>query len=232
MAFSVKGKARQSTSISRESEGQKVLLRALRDGSPISADWRQAAVMGGFGYMVNEGAFITGQQGGGEGTGIDKDQPELVISVPNGYSIMPLRIDVSVLPGAYAAEDDLCQILIACDQDSAYVSGTGTCDTINIYNMNTLCGKTSACTCIGGCSGGITAPVLDLELAHMNSIGDEDTAPAFFQWHQMNLIYEPKNPIILNGPAMVCVYFGSDAAATGFISAQWLEFPETVFSIS
>ncbi len=232
MAFSAKGKGRQSTAISRLSEGADVLTRALRDGTLITSDWKDAAIMGGFGYQVIEGSFSTGQTGGGQETIIDIDKAEMVISVPNGYSILPLRIDVVIHPGSFVTEGNESEILIAVDQDKAY-DGTGTCDALTVHNMNTNCGKTTACTVVGGCSVNMTAPVLDLELARIASTGDLDGAtPTQFVWHQMNFVYEPKTSPVISGPAMVCVYFGGTAAATGFITAQWLEFQETVFSVS
>lgn len=230
MAFSGKAKGRQSTSVQRLGEGVDVFLRALRDGSLITADWKHAAIMGGFGHMINEGALTTGQVGGGETNVILIRQPEALVSIPNGTCILPIRVDVAVHPGAFASGADECEILIACDQDAAY-AGDGTCDSIGIYNINSLSGKISACTAVVGCSANITTPVHDLELAHAVSTADTDGTEANFVWHGLNLVYEPRNPIILNGPAMLAVHFGGTVATSGFISVQWLEFPETAFRI-
>lgn len=226
----LKGKGRQSTAIAREEEGADVFLRALRDGAMVSADWKQAAIIGGFGYQINEGALTTGQTGGGEGTILDADQPEVVIGIPNGYCILPLRIEVACKPGVFTATTDECDILIAVDQDLEY-TGSGTCDTLSVYNMNTLCGKTSVCLAKGGCSAGITAPTHDIELARWTNDIDASGTEANFIWNQFDVLYEPKRLMVINGGASLYVYFGGTVATTGFVSVQWLEFPETAFAI-
>ena len=68
----VKGTGQQTTAIQRLYEGADVYLRALRDGTMIAADWKQAAIMGGFGYHITSGALSTGVL---EGTVIDIDSP-------------------------------------------------------------------------------------------------------------------------------------------------------------
>lgn len=226
----MKLQGKQNQAISRPSEGRPVELRALRDGSMISSDWMQAAIMGGLGYIVNEGSLVTGQTGGGEGTALTIDEPEVLLSIPNGTCILPIRVGVAVHPGAYNAQADEYEILLAVDQDKAY-DASGTCDTLSIYNMNTLCGLTSACTAIGGCSAAITAPVLDLELAHFVTTADLDGAAVNMLVNPVNLTYDPEHPIIINGPACLIVYFGGTVATTGFVNMQWLELPESAFKI-
>ncbi len=222
----------QNQAISRQTEGQDVFLRALRDGSVIKSDWMQAAIMGGYGYMVSDGAIVTGQTGGGQGTTMDISEPEVAIGIPNGYCIMPIRIQVGIEPGAYNAENDETEILIAADQDTILSNlGNTTADTLSVFNMNTRCGLTSACSAFGGYSTSLTDPTLDLELAHWASTADTDGAPATIVTHMCNLLYEPEHPIILNGPAALFVYFGGTVATTGYTSIQWLEFPESVFKI-
>lgn len=227
----MKLQAKQNQAISRPSEGQEVFLRALRDGSMISSDWMQAAIFAGQGYMINEGALVTGQTGGGQGTAITLGEPEALVSVPNGVSIMPIRIGVAVHPGAYTAQGNEVEILVAVDQDKADAPASGTCDTFSIYNLNTKCGLTSACDARGGCSGAITTPVNDLELAHFVTTADLDGTAVNMLVNPVNLVYEPDTPILINGPAMLLVYFGGTIATSGFINLQWLEFKESDFKI-
>ena len=226
----VKGTGQQTTAIQRLSEGADVYLRALRDGTMIAADWKQAAVMGGYGFHSQVGAFGVGATGGGTGSIIDIDQPELLISIPNGTAVLPLRFTVAVVPGAMNQATDETEILIAVDQDKAD-DASGTAASRTPSNLNTLCGKTSVCTVTSEYTTNTTAPVLDLELAHAVIVADTDGTPANFVWSELNLLYEPEVPPIINGPAMILVYFGGTVNATGFISASWLEFPENAFTI-
>ena len=223
-----KGKAGQTTARQSESEGADVFLRALRDGSAVLADWKQAAVMGGFGFMANSGALSTGVAGGGVSSVLDIDRPNFVLSVPNGTAILPLRIGVHLQSGAPADGNEV-EILIAVDQDKeAPTSGTATARII--YNMNTLAAKASTCVARDTFSVTLTDPVLDLELAR--KVIEYDKAASGEVAVICDLIYEPETPPVINGPASVIVYYGGDAAAVGgFCDIQWLEFTENNFSV-
>lgn len=225
----LKAKGQQTTAIQGVSEGADVYLRALRDGSIVSADWRQAAIIGGFGFMSNSGELSTGKVGGGAVTILDQDRPELLVSVPNGICIMPMRIGVHVQPGAPSDAEEQ-EILIAVDQDAAW-DATGTCTAMAIYNMNTLSSKVSSCTGRHAFTTNITTPpVLDLELARL--VIEYDVAAAGEVAQMLDLVYEPKTLMVINGPAMLLVYHGGDNVNIGgFIDAQWLEFPENTFSV-
>ncbi len=65
----IKAKARQTTAVSAESEGNDVYLRALRDGTLLTAAWKQSYIMKGYGYQALVGGFSTPLTGGGNGEG-------------------------------------------------------------------------------------------------------------------------------------------------------------------
>lgn len=238
MAVNLKAKGRQSTTITRETEGQDVFLRALRDGSLVNVDWKQAAVMAGYGYMVNVGALSTGIVGGGNGTAVTIAEPELCLSIPNGTSIMPLRIGVHVQCGVIAAAEE-AEILIAVDQDkaiSATIVASSTYTTEVIYNMNTLVAPTSKCACYSAFTESHDVdPVLDLELARkvIEFAKETDTdGYAYAVAMMLDLVYEPVAPPIINGPAMLLIYYGGDTATIGgFADVQWLERSESDFTL-
>jgi len=234
MAVNIKAKGRQSTTISRETEGSDVFLRALRDGSLVGVGWKQAAVIAGYGYMVNVGALTTGIVGGGAGTVLAIAEPEMCLSIPNGTSIMPLRIAVQVQSGAPAAAQE-CEILIAVDQDTdlGAVSVANSDKTTEvIYNMNTLCGSSSGCACYSAFTSSIsTDPVLDIELAR-KVIEFDFSAGSAGMALEVDLLYEPEAPPIINGPAMLLIYWGGDAATVGgFAEVQWVERSESDFAL-
>lgn len=225
----LKAKGKTTTSISRETEGADVYLRALRDGTMIQADWRQAAIIGGFGYETTSGNLSTGVL---EGTALSIAAPCCMVSVPNGTCIMPLRVSVQVQVGAPADAQE-AEILIAVDQDKAWDT-TGTPTVLDVNNLNTLCGKTSACSAGEVYTTTITsAPVNDIELARKVVEYDIGTgASKFAHGVILDLDYEPESPPILNGPCMLLVYWGSDTAVVGgFAQVQWLEFSELAFSV-
>ncbi len=226
----LKAKAQQNTGVSRVSEGGEPFIRATRDGSLFIADWKLAAIMEGRGFQINVGALSTPVTGGGAGgTAVDLDTPEFVISVPKGTSIIPIRTEVTVGLPVGAADDNEVDILLAVDQDAAW-DATGTAVTEVIYNMNTLNNRASNCTARSAFSATMTTdPVEDIELAHYTKVFESFSATGA-HWTESILLYEPEAPPIINGPAMYIGHWGGTAAAHGFATVQWIEFPSTAFS--
>ena len=231
MSATIKGTAMQSTSVQSVSEGAPVFLRIMRDGSLVSANWKMAGILQGLGYMVNVGAFSTPITGGGNGTILDQDQPEFVISVPTGTSIIPLRAEVVCAVPILTADSEESEILLAVDQDAANTSGGGGGTSETIYNMNTLKGSGSACTVVSAITADITtAPTLDLELMHKLLLGDFGDATGISH-PELYGLYQPEAGPILNGPCMLIGYWGGTVAVTGFAVVQWLEFRTSFVAI-
>jgi len=224
----LKAKGQQTTARQGVSEGMDVYLRALRDGTMVSSDWRQAAIMGGFGFQIICGAFSTGKVGGGNGTVIKNTEPELVLSVPNGTCVLPMRISVQVQTGAPTDAQEV-ELLVAVDQDKAW-DAVGASTAATCYNLNTLSAKASACTGRQAFTSSMTTPVLDLELAR--KVAQYDIVTAGTLGVILDLVYEPLTLPIINGPAMIIVYFGGATATVGgYAQMEWLEFPENIFSV-
>src|SRR2546421_732543 len=81
-------------------------------GGLLGADWRQALIARGFGGQVTVGAISTGITGGGAGTVIDIEQPELLISVASGYTLIPLRFAFEVNIGLQTTDSHVNEILL------------------------------------------------------------------------------------------------------------------------
>lgn len=226
----MKAKAQVTTAKQGESEGADVFLRALRDGSIIKCDWKQAAVMGGHGFFADSGALTTGFVSGGSAAILDNDRPRFLISIPQGIAFIPLRIGVHCQHGTVGDEQE-AEILIAVDQDTEFkTDGTGAATPI--YNMNTLVAKSSACTCRNTFSATIGTAVLDIELARR--VIQFDKATSGQTSTILDLVYEPENPPVINGPATFLVYYGGYAAFVtdgSFVDAAWLEFEENTFRV-
>jgi len=230
--MALKGRVNQTIPyLSTEAEGELQYLRLLKDGTLVSADFKQASIIEGRGWMVTVGALSTPVTGGGAGsTIVDLDTPELVIGVPSGTSILPFKIDVELMVTPGAADDDELDILIAVDQDKMNASSSGTSTGLTAYNLNTLkSGLSSNCYANSAYSATMTDPVLDLELAHVTKIYEHLTTVATL-WVEARLNYEPITVPIINGPAMICIYWGGTKAQNGFCTAQWLEFPSSRFA--
>lgn len=222
----IKVKANQSTAESWQSEDNDVYVRALRDGSISIADFRLVSVAAGRGFHVTFGVFSTGTAQ--TSAPIDLDEPSCVVCIPSGTSILPIHIWGQVQTGAPADAGEV-EILFAVDQDSAgAVISTSNFTATTIYNMNTLFGRASACTAYSDASDSMTDPALDIELCRKVLVYDKANSGEV--GITTDVIYQPKAPLIVNGPAMLIGYWGGTAAIVGgFAQIDWLEFPSTYF---
>lgn len=185
--------------------------------------------MEGRGFVVNVGALTTPITGGGAGTVLDAEQPEFLISVPTGTSILPLRVHVQCQVPLLAADSDEEEILIAVDRTQAYTGGTSTAETA--FNLRTDNPRTSNCTATSAYTADVTQTVaLGIELARAQLLGDVQGVAANAMWNQLALLYEPSVCPIIVGPAALLGYWGGTVAMAGFASVAWLELPTTAFS--
>lgn len=224
----IKTKARQDTSVSRVSEGGDVYVRSTRDGALFTADWKQAMVMEGRGFIVNVGALTSPAKGGGTGnTKPDTDSPEIQVSIPDGTTFIPLRMEVEVGQATAATTADETDILICADLDATLLGlGAGTAETA--YNLNTLHSRTSNCTILSENSDNLsTAPTRDIEYAHAQKVSTIHSAVGA-DWTNLTLLYEPEVSPLINGPACFLIYWGGTVATYGFCAMQWLEIPTSM----
>lgn len=185
----------------------------------------------GFGRRVTVGAFSTPAAGGGAAAIIDIDQPRLAIAVPTGYTIRPVYMACQVQPGLIASDSDENEILFAVDPYGQW-TGDGTSTAELPINMRTDLGQGSACR-VGSTftadmtttpAGGAAAdPVLDMELARTVDTVDISTAVGV-NVKRLELVYAPKWPEMIVGPATLLVYYGGTVALLGgFAQAAWVE---------
>ena len=193
-------------------------------------DWKMDAIRDGRGFHVTVGALTTPIVGGGDGTTVTIDEPEVVISVPDGTSILPIRVSVQCELPAIATASDVSEIIIGSDKDAAW-DETGTSTEETAVNMRTTHTATSLCSCESAFTVAITtAPALDYEIARAQSVGSKHSTPANANFEELKLLYEPLAPLILDGPCMLLVYWGGTAATSGFAQIEWLEYPSTYFT--
>lgn len=201
--------------------------RLLRDGSGLQADWRQGFVFEGKAYHVTIGAFSTPIVGGGNGTVLDIDQPEGVISVPSGTSIIPLRIHVQTQAPLSVTDNDESEILIAVDRAAAWF-GDGTKTDEVAYPMRTDLSSGSACACASAFTADMTRdgtadPALTIELARSVTVADVQGTAATVVVTKHELLYEPQVPPIIVGPAALYLYWGGTVATSGFAEVEYAE---------
>lgn len=198
-------------------------------GGLLAADWRMALVARGYGWHFDVGAFSTPIQGGGAGTVFDQDQPEFGISVPSGYTLIPLRIHVACQVPISAADSDETEILLAVDRAAAY-AGDGTVTTETPINMRTSTASGCPATVFSAATGNITNPTLGYELAHAVKVVDYIGTPANGLLSDLVLLYEPLNPPFIVGPACLYGYWGGTVATTGFANCDFLVIATSLIS--
>ena len=212
--------------------GNTILHTGTPTGSGLALEEIDYMISRGMGRQVTVGAFSTGIVGGGAGTILDLDQPELVIGVPAGVVIRPLRFSAQVQVALVAADNEENEILLAVDSLGAW-NGDGTFTLETPSNMRTSSLVGSACAVGSAFSADMTTkpvngpaadPVLDIELARAVETFDIFSTGVGVLLKRIDLLYEPIHPPYLVGPASLIVYFGGTVANVGgFIQGAWIE---------
>jgi len=194
-------------------------------------DWRMDAIRDGRGFHVTVGSFSDPIVGGGAGGVIDLDLPEVLISVPDGTSIIPIRIDIQCQVPLIATDADESEIVIGFDKDAAWDT-TGTSTEETAVNMRTTHTATSLCSCESAFNAVniTTAPAVDYELARAVTIGNLEATNDSSRFTELKCLYEPLTPVIADGPCMLLVYWGGTVDTSGFAQIEWLEYPTTYFT--
>jgi len=218
----MKGKARQTSAVSVESEGSDVYLRAMRDGTLLSADWILAKTIQGRLFCAQAGLLTTEITWTATATN-DQTKPAMFIDVPSGTTIFPLEI--SLYMEAYGSNAQFeCEAITG----TGGVSAGGTAMTIT--NMRSDAPYTSNCTGTSDITGG-TACTTNLsafwrdgaQFAITKTGGSATVAatdPNKFVWRYKDGLYCP----IVVGHGQLMVTQGSQAG-TGFGKIIFIEVP-------
>lgn len=201
-----------------------------RRGELFVQDWIQSAILEGRGFIANAGAFSTPI---GEGTILDVDQPQFGMIIPDGITIVPIRMAIQLTTPLLATDADECEAVAYVDTTAATVAaaldGTWT-TTVTPKNMRIALTNrnTSLCTVKVDCTEDTTDPTESIDLLHTLILGDVNGTPGFAAfWTKNELLYEPKNPPLIVGPASLFANWGGTVAVEGFMQFFWLEFPST-----
>ncbi len=198
--------------------------RSFLDGK-IGADWRQALIGRGFGGQVTVGAISTGITGGGAGTVIDIEQPELLISVAANYALIPVRLQAQVNIGLQTTDSHVNEILFGVNRGVAW-DGTGTCVAETVFNMRTDLTAPAGVTAASAFTVDPTiVPVVTWDLARKEALTDIQGTAATVLVTSFELIYEPVNPPIIVGPACILGYCAGSIAVTAYLQAYFLVIP-------
>lgn len=213
-----------------KAEGLEGKSRMSRSGQLYTLDWKTELVHGGFVFGVSPiaaaiaGGDETGVQitGGGAGTVIDSDQPELIVGVDSGHVLCPMKI---VFAGKVDidADAEIGAFLAFMDRTQGPPSTvTGTVATVNNY-----LGEWVSATAQGGpgfpgrafhtITADITDPVMTDLLAYEVVRGADAGAAASEQVVQLRAEYIAQEPMWIDGPCSLVCCWGGTAAVTGLV---------------
>lgn len=184
----------------------------------FTADWKTELLLAGYVYSFSPiAAAIAGGDettpqvtGGGAGTVIDSDQPEIIVGCDAGYVLIPLEFHCSAKVDI-DADAEVGNILLFADRTQAPpTSATATALTGN----NMLDGGTAfPGRAWHTVTVDITDPVMSDMLVFETIRGAEVTA-AGESIVKLSATYQPAIPHLLDGPCSVVACWGGTAAVT------------------
>ncbi len=227
----LQAKARQNFAISPVDESDEVFIGTTLLGQTYVTSWQKKLMLAGHVWRVTTGSFganadITQITGGGNGTTLELEQPEVAIGVDEGYRLIPIQVDVSVQADMDTTPDYIRIVALMDRTAGVPTSLTGTIESPE----NLLDGSADfPGRAFSAVTADITDPTMDELLAFKQNahyeIGGDYTIVA-----KLNLHYKPRVPSIAKGPCGLYVYWGgSTAAAIGLATVVVAAVPEDWF---
>lgn len=190
-------------------------------GNLYMKDWIQREIDAGNAEGFQVGALTTPIVGGGAGTVIDLDQPEVNINVPAGKTIWLIRAHIQCEVPA-DQDGDVQEIEIGYDNAGVTNASSSTGTVTTPKNLRT--DKTSLL--LGG-SAVVTAGTVNLsanptvqEIARAQTVTNIVTSGITNKGFE--LLYEPKHPRPFVGPCAVLAYWGGTQAMSGFAQFEYI----------
>jgi len=217
----------QQEGVSRVSDGADIKWRALRDGSGIVVPWVQALVFEGRVFGTQVGSVSTGVN---THAGIDADQPEVAINIPDGTECLPLWVHVHAEGGTTTI--GMTQVMAAV---SDVIVGAGTATTGTAINMRLDSPIATAASVYHTYSGNGTDPLTaghHIELGRASATNvDTDAAAATTLMPTVEAsVLNRIMPVIVDGGSIVGYGESQAAAALFYASIMWAEFTEGVLT--
>jgi len=224
-------------------EGDMAYLKMSKIGQLFVADWKTQLVVAGLAYSAHIGTLTTGADvglivGGGNGTVVDSDQPELLVGVPTGYYLIPLELH-AICDMDVDADGEYGEILFFADRTQA-PAATGLTGTPGAITPNNQLDGGAAFPgyCWGGITTDLTDPVMsefiDLVYVNTSEFVSNGTATNLTNGivHSLRMDWKANKPKILAGPCSLVVCFGGTAAVSGMINAEFACVPSSYFPVS
>ena len=190
----------------------------------------QLGILAGYGGHVTVGAFSGGVTGGGNGTVIDQNQPEVVLSIGGNQCLIPVRFSVQAEIPVLTTDNDEIEILIAVDRSTGAAALSGNMSVQEeVFNMRTDLGasETGPVQAWSAGTADITNPTLGIELTRVIKVLDLATS-VDQHYDVLEVTYAPKHPPLLVGSPdglAVYTYWGGNVAVIGYAQFDFVTFP-------
>lgn len=211
---------------SRETASSSVSKQVDADlaGNVFTNDWIQREIDAGNAEGFQVGALTTPIQGGGAGTIIDLDQPEVNINVPSGKTLYLLRAEIECeLPADQ--DGDVQEIVLGYDNAGVTNASSATGTVTTPKNLRSdivggLLGPTAVVTA-GTVNQSANPTVQEIDRAQevTNIVTSGITQGV------LALRYEPRHPRAFVGPCVVLAYWGGTQAMSGFAQFEYVVRP-------
>ena len=238
MITDVKAKASQVTPVTT-GEADLDYLKMTKLGALFTANWKQQLILAGLAWSAHVGgitasADILAVVGGGNGTTIDTDQPELTIGVPAGYFLIPMEAHCAAYNDP-ATDNAITNIVLFADRTMSPVEAAVSATAVTPVNLLDGGGAFPG-TAYKACSANLsTTPVcseiLDYRCNQLAVVSSALTLGG----HSINglsMDYLPEAPSILAGPCQIVLCFGGTAATSGMGVIKVACVPSSYFPVS
>jgi len=188
-------------------------------GNLIDCDWIQARINAGYGFNfanITPDTTITGS------TSYAATDPAILVQIASGTTMVPFYVNIALEDSAGVDN----YVVIGCDTAALYASGGGTAGSA-LNSLRTTGGGTSAATGYNGKTAIVmTDPGATERTLYnwVNQFADVATDPPRV------IVWEPKYPPVLIGPATLYVYVYGGTAPEFQYSVQWIEIPTANFT--
>ncbi len=234
MISDIRAKAVQVTPIVT-GENDADFIKMTKLGALFTMDWRMQLVAAGLVWQLDVGGVSTGADilpalGGGSGTVVNHDNPELCIGVGVGYYLIPLEVRC-VVHGDTDADTEEINIVLTTDRSRSVPTTNASGDVGTPVNMLDGAGDFPGqawITTTGDIQDPDRSQILDyvsFQLASVNTTGVVATPV-------IKMEYLPEVPTILAGPTQLVLCWGGSAAVDGLASVIVAAVPTSYFPVS
>ena len=217
-------------------------LKASLLGQQYMADWKHLVVAAGRGYKLSFGAITVGDDvtGSPGNATLDLDQPEAFVAVDQGFSLIPMEIDIS-FAADLDAYDDLARLLLTADitqavqpggtfvEAGADLSTASGCSIQNLLSDGPAFPGRAASAITGDINDPVHAYVLAHKLWTITQIIAETTGTPV---PEMSYSKEWHYAHVLKGPSTMLLYCAGTVAPAYIGSLTFAAVPSSWFPVS